>query len=475
MKKFGILLLIAVFSMSLALSATAAEIKFKDVPDTHWSAKAVYDLVKLGITTGYPDGTFRGSKTITRYETAILISKVAALQGGAVDLSSIKKAQEELKAEIDKVRAQIRIPLGAEGAPTINGSAATAYKAGKILGKNGTEGVKVEYRVKTTLAQAVNGGIIKLNLDTMDAGYYGGAEGLATRLLDVEGNIKADLGLPSPVEFSVTAGPGPQQRAADAILVNEGSEVYLRPYTGFGLSTKLMGFDLSGIYNGRGVSGLGQVGTNQLSGVVSVDLADLGVEKLPLLGSVKIVGSGDFYWKGLRGGAGKNLKAKVEVTSIPVDGLELSGSLGLGSASLTVGSLLLNGSLKLADYFKTGTNVSVQGTVVGAKYISTGYNQTDLPGLNVFNKYIGASTLDIGGEVSQIVTDNITLNGKGDMILTSGLKYGKGYAGTGLSLQGGVSYAVAQNASVDATYRYSIDAASNLTYDIVGLGLAYKF
>ncbi|MBU0672377.1 MAG: S-layer homology domain-containing protein [Candidatus Margulisbacteria bacterium] len=74
MKKSLALLVLLVLVMGLAASA---QIKFKDVPDNHWAAPAVYDLVKLGITKGYPDGTFRGTQQITRYETAVFLQKMA--------------------------------------------------------------------------------------------------------------------------------------------------------------------------------------------------------------------------------------------------------------------------------------------------------------------------------------------------------------------------------------------------------------
>jgi len=82
--RYYILLLMrkyVVFTLLFALAATAAvaEFKFKDLPDDHWAASAVYDLVRMGVTKGYPDGTFRGNKKISRYETAVFLSKLATV------------------------------------------------------------------------------------------------------------------------------------------------------------------------------------------------------------------------------------------------------------------------------------------------------------------------------------------------------------------------------------------------------------
>ena len=46
---------------------------FKDVPDTEKASKAVNLMAALEVMEGYGDGTFRGFKTMTRYEAALLI------------------------------------------------------------------------------------------------------------------------------------------------------------------------------------------------------------------------------------------------------------------------------------------------------------------------------------------------------------------------------------------------------------------
>ncbi len=49
-------------------------IKFVDVPDDHYANSAVYRLVSRGVTKGYPDLTFRGEKTLSRYELAAYLA-----------------------------------------------------------------------------------------------------------------------------------------------------------------------------------------------------------------------------------------------------------------------------------------------------------------------------------------------------------------------------------------------------------------
>ena len=50
--------------------------RFKDVPETHWAYKAIEELAEKGIVNGYDDGTFRPNEPITRAEMAALMSRV---------------------------------------------------------------------------------------------------------------------------------------------------------------------------------------------------------------------------------------------------------------------------------------------------------------------------------------------------------------------------------------------------------------
>lgn len=49
---------------------------FDDVPTGHWAYDAVTDLAKRGVFTGYPDGTFKGKRALTRYEFAVALQRL---------------------------------------------------------------------------------------------------------------------------------------------------------------------------------------------------------------------------------------------------------------------------------------------------------------------------------------------------------------------------------------------------------------
>jgi len=74
MKKLSFLLVVAM----LFTAAVASANPFSDVPFSHWSYDAVNKLAAKGILQGYPDGTFKGHKAVTRYALAMVVAKMLA-------------------------------------------------------------------------------------------------------------------------------------------------------------------------------------------------------------------------------------------------------------------------------------------------------------------------------------------------------------------------------------------------------------
>ncbi|MCH4179423.1 MAG: S-layer homology domain-containing protein, partial [Megasphaera sp.] len=69
---------------------------FPDVPANHWAYQAVQAMANTGLIEGYPDGEFKGDRTLTRYEFAQVVYR--ALQKGAeVDARLMKEFAPELK------------------------------------------------------------------------------------------------------------------------------------------------------------------------------------------------------------------------------------------------------------------------------------------------------------------------------------------------------------------------------------------
>ena len=81
-------------------------VEFPDVPKDHWAYSYVRSLADRGLLEGYPDGEFKGDRSMTRYEFAAIIYR--ALQNGAPVDGNMGKAMEEFGPEMEKVREAYR-------------------------------------------------------------------------------------------------------------------------------------------------------------------------------------------------------------------------------------------------------------------------------------------------------------------------------------------------------------------------------
>lgn len=84
-----------------AVEGTDFDVEYPDVPKTHWAYDFVKDLSDKGFLVGYPDGTYKGDKAMTRYEFATALYR--ALQRGAVMDASMVKAIKEFEPELKDV------------------------------------------------------------------------------------------------------------------------------------------------------------------------------------------------------------------------------------------------------------------------------------------------------------------------------------------------------------------------------------
>ena len=96
----GILLL------GLMGTASAETSPYSDLPAEHWAYKAVNKLSEAGIVSGYSDGAFRGDKTMTRYEMALVVANAMTKQD---------KADAQQKATIDKLATEFSAELKSFG------------------------------------------------------------------------------------------------------------------------------------------------------------------------------------------------------------------------------------------------------------------------------------------------------------------------------------------------------------------------
>ena len=116
--------LVFAMAMALGVSATAfAANPFSDLPAGHWAYGAVAKLAAAGVVDGYPDGTFKGDKTMTRYEMAQIVAK--ALAKGAIGADD--KLVSEFADELDNLGVRVAKLEKNADAVKITGNIQTHY------------------------------------------------------------------------------------------------------------------------------------------------------------------------------------------------------------------------------------------------------------------------------------------------------------------------------------------------------------
>jgi hypothetical protein len=98
-------LAIAVASvLVLAMISPAFAQPFADTPTNHWAYDAIAELAAKGLIEGYPDGTFKGDRAMTRYEMAMVVARLLArIESIQIPTPAPPPKPEVTKADIDMI------------------------------------------------------------------------------------------------------------------------------------------------------------------------------------------------------------------------------------------------------------------------------------------------------------------------------------------------------------------------------------
>jgi len=480
-----------------AVKSQPVQLKFRDVPDDHWAASSVYDLVSMGVTQGYPDGTFRGNNNITRYETAMFLSKLANAVGKSGDEAeiAIEKLKDDIRADIRGLRADIaelkRMPEEQQEKP-ISGSYSASMTFGNLVagnasveGQTAPVGPLVRYRLKTTFTKSISETAkLKVNIDTMDSGFGGGSSDLSTRILDVAGDLQLYIGLENPVNVNVTSGPGPvvHTEEADAngnyIARSENGVVYMRPWNSIMFSSKVWGMDLGLGYIARKVSTFGEVEVNQVKTAIGYNFP--GIYFFP---TFKLNTNIDYLSNRPQANPpGPNdTKFTFDTSFMLSQKLKMGMLYSFGQGDAPHNSMY-GMDFDLLDIWDSGTMLSFKYKKVGTQYLyeNATLNEDLFAGLDVFNRYIGNGSglgvVDIGTELTQVLTENVKIVGKSDWRLAADNSYDSDFPQCSLVLEGGVDWNLATDTVLNALYRVeSMPAADDKSTDLTQISLSYKF
>ena len=146
MKK--ILALAAVAALTAGVSAYAAN-PFSDVTPSDWAYQAVVGLSEQGVVEGYPDGTFKGERNITRYEMAQIIARMLAKEDqlNAEQRATLDKLAGEYADELANLGVRVSNLEKKVGNIYWSGDARMRYQSKSLDQKDGWNG-RIRINVK---------------------------------------------------------------------------------------------------------------------------------------------------------------------------------------------------------------------------------------------------------------------------------------------------------------------------------------
>ncbi|WP_147804425.1 S-layer homology domain-containing protein [Alkalicoccus halolimnae] len=97
-----------------AFNFTGSETVFSDV-NGHWAESDITALLAKGITTGYPDGTYKPGSSITRAEFAVLVDRSLKDEGVSVQREILRLTNEEREAhDLEPLKPHINLQAVAD-------------------------------------------------------------------------------------------------------------------------------------------------------------------------------------------------------------------------------------------------------------------------------------------------------------------------------------------------------------------------
>ncbi|SDD81123.1 S-layer homology domain-containing protein [Sporomusa acidovorans] len=94
-------------ALTVAFAVPAFANPFTDVPAKHWAYDAVNKLAQAGVVTGYGDGTFKGDKTVSRYEMASIIATAMQKNLNSDQKATVDKLSKEFAAELNSMGIKV--------------------------------------------------------------------------------------------------------------------------------------------------------------------------------------------------------------------------------------------------------------------------------------------------------------------------------------------------------------------------------
>jgi len=195
--------------------------QFSDVYPTDWAYQALSNLVEqYGCVAGYPNGTFRGNRAMTRYEAAALLNACLDRITEVTDevkglVMEFEKELAIIRGRVDGLEARVGELESTQFSTTTKLKGYTAWVSGAAEGFDGDEGegFTVNYDFKLILKTSFTGKDMLTSV--LRAGNFGGSvwdEGLTFVETAMSSGNSVKIGrlfytFPVGESLTVTAGP----------------------------------------------------------------------------------------------------------------------------------------------------------------------------------------------------------------------------------------------------------------------------
>jgi len=181
-------------ALATAFAVPAFANPFSDVPADHWAYDAVSSLAQAGVIEGYEDGTFRGNKTMTRYEMAQIVAKAMTKELNADQQATVDELSQEFATELNSLGVKVAgLEKQMKDMVKVSGDARVRYGAIEDGGD------KTDFRARITVDGKISDNLaFSTRVTSGNVGYKDTAKGIELDTANVTFNalgLKNTIGL----------------------------------------------------------------------------------------------------------------------------------------------------------------------------------------------------------------------------------------------------------------------------------------
>lgn len=477
------IVMIQVMIITCALILLAVPIysaDFSDLPRTHWAAGSVYPLVKEGLVSGYPDGTFRGKKLIDRYGMASFAAKLLGYSDAKLRDSEIKQIRviRELWTDAEGRYAELTDGYFIQ----VHGSYEQRFRYGNALVDGTYRGaLQTDGRLKLTLAKKLSKEVsLVVRLDTMDSLFNTTADRDRTALLwEAEAVGAFNWGLPKPLEVKFLMGPGSVTHTygtAGFFFPSDYKIKYDKVRPSIYLSTDISSARVTAAYIARGLvtlgNGSGEIKVDQLRAKVQ-----LGKIPLPWLGILEVQGRVDqFLGNAIDYNSITARMVALGLALKPNPAIEFSLETGCGSRNSE--GWAFDARVNYKDAMSTGTEMYFRSQKVGSLYRNPvlASELGSIVPYDIYEREIVNGTTDMSLVFRQALWVPLKFYAQMDKVYQGNMNYGSAFTDTNQTIESGLNIALPHDLGLDLFYsNYQRPALAERTFHLAGMRWRCEF